>query len=349
MLATRRIRGWLCGVVALASVTLAPSAAQALVPGPAWVEPTPADGARFRVVAGKALRIALVARTHATPSSTITIAAAGIPAGATFRTTPGNPAASAVSWTPKPSQAGGRFAIIFTAQSDDSTVPPATRKLLVEVVRAKARAFTLSSGDTAIYRWAFVIRRAVARAAPDPAAEPVVRLQRLTPEATTNLVLALEGRRTRHGVWIRVRLPILPNNTTGWVPRKALGNWRTVRTHLLVDRRALTLALYRSGRAVFRARVGVGAPGTPTPAGEFYVRNLLYGFNDPFYGPFAFGTSARSPVLTDWPGGGFIGIHGTNQPGVLPGRVSHGCIRLRNGDMVRLAAILPVGTPLTIR
>jgi lipoprotein-anchoring transpeptidase ErfK/SrfK len=109
------------------------------------------------------------------------------------------------------------------------------------------------------------------------------------------------------------------------------------------------LTLYRAGKPVFWSRVGVGRPQWPTPTGQFYVRNMLFGFDDPFYGPVAFGTSGRSTVLTDWPGGGFIGIHGTNEPGILPGRVSHGCIRLRNADMVRLARILPVGTPLTIR
>ena len=72
-------------------------------------------------------------------------------------------------------------------------------------------------------------------------------------------------------------------------------------------------------------------------------------YASPFYGPVAFGTSARSEVLTDWPAGGFVGIHGTNRPELLPGRVSHGCIRLRNQDILRLARLLPVGTPLTIR
>jgi lipoprotein-anchoring transpeptidase ErfK/SrfK len=93
----------------------------------------------------------------------------------------------------------------------------------------------------------------------------------------------------------------------------------------------------------------VGQPSWPTPRGEFYIRNQLYGFGNPVYGPIAFGTSARSAILTDWPGGGFIGLHGTNQPSLLPGRVSHGCIRLRNGDILRLARLMPVGTPLTVR
>jgi lipoprotein-anchoring transpeptidase ErfK/SrfK len=99
----------------------------------------------------------------------------------------------------------------------------------------------------------------------------------------------------------------------------------------------------------FRAPVGVGLPQCPTPRGEFFIRNQLYGFGNPVYGPIAFGTSARSAVLTDWPGGGFIGLHGTNQPYLLPGRVSHGCIRMKNHQILRLARLMPVGTPLTIR
>jgi lipoprotein-anchoring transpeptidase ErfK/SrfK len=60
-------------------------------------------------------------------------------------------------------------------------------------------------------------------------------------------------------------------------------------------------------------------------------------------------TVGRSTQLTDWPGGGYIGIHGTDAPQLIPGRISHGCIRVRNDDIVRLSRMLPLGTPLTIR
>ena len=66
------------------------------------------------------------------------------------------------------------------------------------------------------------------------------------------------------------------------------------------------------------------------------------------YGPWAFGTSDYS-VLSDWPGGGVIGIHGTNEPWLLPGRVSHGCVRVENSAIRRLAKLLPIGTPVRIR
>ena len=95
--------------------------------------------------------------------------------------------------------------------------------------------------------------------------------------------------------------------------------------------------------------MGVGEPHWPTPSGRFYVRERLTGFTDPIYGSLAFGTNGRSAVLTDWPGGGFIGIHGTNQPEILPGRVSHGCVRLPNPAIRRLDRLMRVGTPVTIR
>ena len=119
-------------------------------------------------------------------------------------------------------------------------------------------------------------------------------------------------------------------------------------THLVVDRRQLRAILYRNGRPVFRAPVGIGTDYWPTPTGEFTVRSELTRYASPFYGPVAFGTTARSAVLTDWPGGGFVGIHGTNSPQLIPGRISHGCVRMRNPDILRLAALMPVGTPLTI-
>jgi lipoprotein-anchoring transpeptidase ErfK/SrfK len=346
--ALRHIWVWCCGV-GLLVVFASPAAAGGLgKPAAAeWLPPTPTEGQRFRVGIGERLRLALVATTRAAPESTVTIEASSVPAGATFRTTAGNPAGATVTWTPTKGQAGRRFSLTFTADPDDPGIDVAKLHVTVEV-RAPATTFTLSSRATETYRYAFVMRRVVARAAPNRGARPVARLLRLTPERTTNLVLALEGRRTPRAVWIRVRLPILPNNTTGWVPRRALSDWKVLRTHLVVDRGRLTATLYRLGKPVFFARVGIGKPQWPTPAGEFYVRNQLYGYNDPFFGPIAFGTNARSAVLTDWPGGGFIGIHGTNQPQLIPGRVSHGCIRLRNRDVLRLARLMPVGTPLTV-
>lgn len=204
--------------------------------------------------------------------------------------------------------------------------------------------------STHAMRWAPVLRAVDIRSDPDPAARAVEQLPAATPEGTANIALVLGRREDRSGtIWVRVRAPALPDNVEGWVPRSALGGYTLVRTRLVVELERLRATLYEDGKRVFQARIGVGKPEWPTPRGEFYVRNVLTAYDSPFYGPIAFGTSARSPVLTDWPAGGFVGIHGTNRPELLPGRVSHGCIRMRNVDIVRLARLLPVGTPLTIR
>ena len=69
-------------------------------------------------------------------------------------------------------------------------------------------------------------------------------------------------------------------------------------------------------------------------------------------GPFAYGLSGFSTVLTDLAGGeGVIGIHGTDDPSATGRRVSTGCIRLPNDVVTRLVEEvgLPLGTPVTIR
>jgi lipoprotein-anchoring transpeptidase ErfK/SrfK len=200
--------------------------------------------------------------------------------------------------------------------------------------------------------YAFVNRATAARAEPKPSARTVARLKLRTQDGTDELVLALSRTTDANGrVWLKVRLPVRPNGTTGWVAEEDLGPLQPLKTWLKIDTTALRATLVRGGKAVFHARIGVGQPQWPTPKGDFYIRSKLtgYGARGSFYGPVAFGTSATSDTLTDWPGGGIVGIHGTSEPGLIPGRVSHGCVRLRNADIVRLARLMPVGTPVSIR
>lgn len=197
-------------------------------------------------------------------------------------------------------------------------------------------------------QWAPVRGASVVRSRPGGDGAAIDRLPALTPEGTTNVVQVLDRHTHGRALWIKVRIPAIPDGAIGWVPRAALGSPRRVLTHLTVDRAKKTATLTWQGRVVFAAQVAVGAPGTPTPPGTFYIRNRLTTYSSDFYGPVAFGTSARSAVLTDWPAGGFVGIHGTNRPDLIPGNVSHGCIRLRNRDILRLEKLMPVGTPVTI-
>ena len=199
--------------------------------------------------------------------------------------------------------------------------------------------------------FAFVERADVARAQPSTSARKVAKLTRRSPEGTDDLVLVVARTTDDSGrVWLQVRLPVRPNNTTGWVPESALSDLQPINTWLKIDTKAYKLTLIKNGKTVFSARVGVGQPQWPTPKGQFFIRAKLekFGGAGSAYGPVAFITSATSPTLTDWPGGGIVGVHGTNTPDLIPGRISHGCVRLRNADILKLARLMPVGTPLTI-
>jgi lipoprotein-anchoring transpeptidase ErfK/SrfK len=208
---------------------------------------------------------------------------------------------------------------------------------------------TLSNEQT-VTQWAHPAARAPVRVSPSASSRSFARLHPRTEDGLPEVYETLRQQTDPGGAaWVQIRLPMRPNGRTGWVPRSALGKLHTVHTQLVVRRGRLRATLYRNGRAVFSAPVGIGMRGLITPAGHFYIRERLrLGSSGGPYGPLAFGTSAYSPKLTDWPGGGVVGIHGTNEPQAVPGRPSHGCVRLRNRDILRLGRLMPVGTPVLI-
>jgi lipoprotein-anchoring transpeptidase ErfK/SrfK len=221
--------------------------------------------------------------------------------------------------------------------------------MLAPAANAAAAADVLSNENT-LSRWATPNSQAPVRVAPRGDAKSFVRLRYQTEDRQPEIYLALRQTVDDAGdEWVQVRLPRRPNGSTGWVRRDALGPFQTVTTKLVVDRRRLRATLYRNGRRIWSSPIGVGARGTPTPGGRFYIREKLHALGGgTIYGPLAFGTSAYSS-LSEWPRGGVIGIHGTNQPELIPGRPSHGCIRVPNRNILKLARLLPLGTPLQIK
>ncbi|AIQ74810.1 MULTISPECIES: L,D-transpeptidase [Paenibacillus] len=83
--------------------------------------------------------------------------------------------------------------------------------------------------------------------------------------------------------------------------------------------------------------VGIGKMLTQSPVGEFTIINKQPNPGGPF-GAFWMGLSKPH-----------YGIHGTNDPSSIGKEVSHGCIRMYNEDVLTLAAIVPIGTRVTIR
>jgi hypothetical protein len=177
------------------------------------------------------------------------------------------------------------------------------------------------------------------------AARPWRRFSNPTPQHTPLVFLV----RARRGSWLRVMLPSRPNGSEGWV-RAAGVELREDAYSVVVGLKDRRLIVRKGQRVLLDRAVGVGRAATPTPRGVYYLTELLRQPNPAgLYGPWAFALSAHSPVLTHFGGGdGQIGIHGTDEPSGIGHNVSHGCIRVANRVIERLAAMLPLGTPVRI-
>jgi len=165
-------------------------------------------------------------------------------------------------------------------------------------------------------------------------------------------LMVLGSRRVDGVIWLKVRLPIRPNGSTGWILRDRVELARS-RAFILIDRSRRTLTVYRKGRKVRRWRVVVGAPGTPTPVGLFalYARVRQRDPNG-FIGPWAIPLTAHSNQLKRYDGGpGLVALHGRGGASLLDPlgtAASHGCVRMNNGR-VRFLIRLSMGTAVRIR
>jgi lipoprotein-anchoring transpeptidase ErfK/SrfK len=156
--------------------------------------------------------------------------------------------------------------------------------------------------------------------------------------------------RNSSGDWLQVELPVRPNGSLGWISRDdvALSHHAF---RIVVELAAHMITVSRGSVVVDREPVGVGTRDTPTPGGFYYTTSLIRP-PDPngFYGPYVYTLSGFSDVLQHFAGSeGVIGIHGTSEPRLIGKSVSHGCIRMSNAGITKLAHLLPIGDPVDIR
>ena len=166
---------------------------------------------------------------------------------------------------------------------------------------------------------------------------------------TFGTALVFVVRESRRG-WLRVLLPTRPNGSTGWIRSSGVRlSWHTYR--IVVELHAHRVTVYHGTAIITREPAGIGTRETPTPSGTYYTRDLIQTLKPRGpYGPYVYELSGYSTVLKHFNGGdGLIGIHGTNQPQFIGRDVSHGCIRISNAAITRLAHMLPIGVPVEIR
>ena len=197
-----------------------------------------------------------------------------------------------------------------------------------------------------------VWNRVAVLAKPTANAKRIAVLKQFRSDFRPQFVLALsvvKAKKTGKPTWYRISVPGRPNGRTGWV-RAGSVELRPVHKRLVIYRGARRFEFWDGNKLVRAGKVAVGAPGAETPLGLFYVTDKFNPAIDPDWsilGAYAFETSAYSK-LSDWPGGGIVGVHGTPSPWLLGQAVSHGCVRIHNDNIEFLRSRVPLGTPVKI-
>ncbi len=190
----------------------------------------------------------------------------------------------------------------------------------------------------------------VARAAPKASAKVVWRIPLVGSFGRDRTRLLVTRVAVRKGVrWAEVLLPKRPNGSRGWVLQDRMELTSTsIRVQIDVgDRR---LSVFRKNRRIMYVPVAVGQVGTPTPTGRWFaIAETLPGVPGAFLGTFILPITGFSETLNEFAGGdGRVAIHGTTLPALIGTRASHGCVRMYNSDVTRLARLARPGTPLAI-
>ncbi len=237
--------------------------------------------------------------------------------------------------------AGSAGALVLTGGSarHGVTRPPTVTRPAAETARPAAPAGPPPS-------YIATLRAAVSYSAA-PGGPPAGSLAATNPFGTPQ-VLAVIGAPGGSG-WLHVELPVRPNGSTGWIPASAASLGQTS-YRVAVDLAAHTVTVTDAGRPVLTTAAAVGSPAAPTPAGTTYLWELIRP-DDPTgpYGPYIFGLAWFSDTYAVFNGGNAqIGMHGQDEPWSIGRAVSHGCVRLPNDVITRLAGMLPLGTPVTI-
>jgi lipoprotein-anchoring transpeptidase ErfK/SrfK len=186
------------------------------------------------------------------------------------------------------------------------------------------------------------------RVAADPHAHVIRVMHQFRSDFRPQVMFAVAAKTGSDGEpWYRISIPMRPNGTFGWIPAKTV-KLSPTRSQIVINLNRRTIDIYRFGKHKWHGKVAIGAPGRETPVGHFFVASRFVPYHDTFLGVFAEETSAYSK-LTEWPGGGVVGIHGTSLPQLLGQAVSHGCVRVSNTTARHLKSLAPLGTPILIK
>lgn len=209
------------------------------------------------------------------------------------------------------------------------------------------------AGPTNSTAWlARIISPADLRDGPSDSASLMTTVPTTTQWGGDTQLLVKDTARTAGELWLDVRIQGRPNGRHGWI-RADRASLSTTPYRIEIRRSTKSLTLLKSNRTVRTIKVVVGADATPTPAGYFAIADKLELTDSKhFLGGWVLPLTAYSDVLQTFDGGiGQIALHGRGGASLLQPvgtAASHGCIRIENTQIGRIAATVPTGTPVVI-
>ncbi len=181
-------------------------------------------------------------------------------------------------------------------------------------------------------------------AAPSIGSTKLIRFTRIDEFAQPRVFRILAER----GAYYEIQVPMRPNESVGYIRADEVDVVSTDQ-RILIDLSDRSVVVWDGDDVVLDTTGTIGGAGTPTPTGSYYVRNVFPWDATSIYGPYVIPLSAYSEAIDQINGGdAVVAIHGTQRPDLVGQAASLGCIRLENGTLRELAAIVEPGAPVEI-
>lgn len=151
--------------------------------------------------------------------------------------------------------------------------------------------------------------------------------------------------------------PLLPYKAPSSVnlDQKASSVNPKLATELVIKLRERRVYVYQKKQVLAKYPIAIGRSGWETPTGNFKVLHKEHNpaWEHPFTGK-VISPGPDNPLGKAWiafwtDGRNQIGFHGTPQENLVGQAVSHGCVRMRNKDVLALFEQVDVGTPVKVQ
>ena len=147
--------------------------------------------------------------------------------------------------------------------------------------------------------------------------------------------------------WAKVFVPARPNGTTAWVQTSQF-QWGSSNQLLQINVSTNTVTLFEGSNVLISTGAVVGKSSSRTPLANGWVEEIMAGPSAAF-GPRLISLGIFSDDLNTFAGSiPKIALHGTNNPGLIGGNHSNGCIRVENSVIQAIASRVILGSKVVI-